>query len=228
MKEIWTNDPLQIQQEFRDLISSGASIFLSKDNLAPQGVYARGLTARNNILLLHLDKDQPFDAPHDQCFFFYRPTEFVTRGFYGKPLEETTSTISLLVPHEILQIQRRRYPRLETPESSTVKITPPAAQNLEKGVVLDVSVGGALLCGPFSSYWAPGIIIEGLDFLLCMKNPRLAPIEVKISRATVIRAIAAEGGEKKLAIQFEPNGKWKDDLENYIDLRIMETRFIAR
>jgi hypothetical protein len=216
-----------IQDELHFLIENQLPVFICREDFPPRLLFPRDLIVRKSSLLLLLSKDIPFAAPQELCFFFYRPTEFVTRGFYGAPLEETPSSIAVLQPHEILQIQRRRYPRLHTPDPSTARFSVAGGTQVEKGGLLDVSVGGALLVGTFSPQVTPNATITNVSLGLHMLNPRLTQIEVHIPLATVVRVIMTDA-LNTVALHFELNGSKRDDIENYIDLRIMETRYTSR
>jgi hypothetical protein len=221
MKEIWAHDQKSIMDEINRLITAKIPIVISRNDFLPKTVFAREILAKKNATVVRLDKQEKFTPPAGPSFFFYRPLEYLTRGFQGTPLHDTEEYLLLLPPHEIFQIQRRKFPRVITPGDSHALFTTLGGAKLLKVSLKDVSLEGAYMQGTLSYGIKPGATIGPISLTLYLQNKFIEAIKIHVPQANVVRLVD-EGTIQKLAINFKVQDKAYFELDNYINLRSME------
>lgn len=227
MQEIWTEESQAIRTELEQLIASQRDLTLFQQGQTPQKLRASAIQGGTDGGLLLLEKLAPFQAPPNVSLILYHPPGLPMRGFPATPLHETATQLSIALPSRIIQIQRRRYPRVNAGPNSTVTFTKQGSQAINNGQIKDVSLEGANLTGPFSEHIRKDDRISPLTLMLRLRFGSYE--EVILVPETMVRRRKELGkGELELGVHFTLAKNDLDRLDTYLTLRTMELEALAQ
>lgn len=118
MRKLWTTDPEKIQQEMEIVIRDKSQFSLFQHGQPTRKLIAHEITEKDGAKHIIFTKLTPFSCSEDICYLVYhRPGEMM-RGFHGPSQRESQQLLAVQFPSEIFQVQRRKFPRIDTPGNS--------------------------------------------------------------------------------------------------------------
>lgn len=227
MQEIWTEDSQAIRTELEQLVASQTELTLFQQGQTPRKLRASALQTRTNGEILLLEKIGSFPAPPNVSLILYHPPGLAMRGFPAAPLLETETQLGIAVPNRIIQIQRRRHPRVNAGPNSTVTFTKLGSQAINNGKIKDVSLEGANLTGSFSQNIQKDDRISPLTLTMRLKFGNYEE-SILIPESVVRRRKDIGKGELELGVHFTLPKNDLDRLDTYLTLRGMELEALAQ
>jgi hypothetical protein len=223
MKEQWSAAPEKIKKELLELIQ----------NETPLTIYYQKAKSPLNSMLLEIKGHQNaayciLERPADckeisEGFLLYKKKQFSARGFIIQIIKITKDTIMIRFPGEIFEIQRRKYPRIDTPKNSRATFIVKGKQTMNACKVIDISKGGTWLSGKISYQLEPGIIIGPLTLNLTLDKYPKEIHEINIPEGKITRVISLHDNEKSFGVCFEILDSERELVKKYIDIRLWES-----
>ena len=227
MREAWAEESATIRTELERLIGNATELALCQKGRTPRKLQVVAIEAGADGELLLLNKIQPFPAPPDAAFLLYHPPGEPMRGFTAQPVLETPTQLGIALPTRIIQIQRRRHPRIGVSSRCQAIFSRRDSQTINNGRLKDISAEGARLVGPFSEHIRVGDVITHLTMILKL---RYGDYEERLTlpEATVKRRRQLDDDETELGIHFLLTQQDCDTLDIYLTLRALELDAIGR
>lgn len=223
MKEVWTNNPEQIQQEIETLITEKTILHLYQPGGPTIKALVRKITENQGGKALLLAKKAALTAPNDSCLALYRLPSSPMHAFKSMPISETADQLDILFPEEIMQIQRRKYPRVTTSSNSSVTFTRMGSQHINRGIVKDVCLAGAKLHGNFSQFIQVNDYLSPVTLTLRLRYGNYEETVV-VPEAMVCRVIDLPDNIKEVGIHFVLREAEAEGLERFIAMRSLEEK----
>lgn len=221
MRTIWSSDSKIILEELSKIKAKGAALTFCLEGQKSRAIFLKTIETRAGKNFLVFEKKESYSVSGQRCLFFYKPTEYQTRGFQGVPEKETERFFSFLVPPEIFEVGKRRFPRVSTPHSSAT-FSQKGKTKLFHCTVLDVSLEGAMFSGNVPQDLKKGDVVGPVTMSLLMKFGS-DETHVQVAEATVMNVISADGiTEKKVGFHFHEDAASQATLSPYIDIRLIE------
>lgn len=221
MKKIWSNNPEEIHQEIERLARQQTPLILSQPDSESQAVTVKAIKKRESHALIILQKLKPFIASQQQGYLFYRPLEIITRLFPLLPVKDSDAYLAAVMPKVIMEIPRRKYPRVDTPYESKAVFTIRDYSKLFQGETKDISQEGSLLRSTFSPTLNNGTILSPVTLSLFVYAAKAPVTEIIVPAAKIVKTFAL-GDKMDIALHFTLSGKELDTLEDYIERRLIE------
>lgn len=227
MQETWTEDGQTIRTELEQLIAAKTVLTLFLQGQTPRKMHAVAIRTRANGDMLLLEKNGSFPAPPNVSLILYHPPGLAMRGFPASPLLETATQLGIALPSRIIQIQRRRHPRVNAGPNSTVTFSKQGSQAINNGQIRDVSLEGANLTGTFSQNIRKDDRINPLTLMLRLRFGDYE--EAILVPEAVVRRRKDLGKETlELGVHFTLAKNDLDRLDTYLTLRTMELEALAQ
>lgn len=223
MKEIWSENPELIQHEIEALIAEKTVLSLYQPGHPPIRALITGIENSEGEKVLLLAKKELLRIPKESCLALYPVPRSPMRAFKCLPLFETQDQLGVPFPANIVQIQRRKHPRVLTSTNSTVVFAKAGSDFHSNGMVKDVCMDGAKLCGEFSEHIHAGDHLGPLTLTLGLALGHHEE-SFTIPKAKLCRAIDREGKNREFGIHFDLDAIDSERLERYITMRILEDR----
>ncbi len=218
MREIWSEDPVEIVSELRKNSDAHVSMTLLGPSTSPALVTLRSVVSGADNFL-EFTKPEGVQLDGDLFVFYRRDDMQLMRGFELGPIRQTNRFFRVSLPEVIFAVQRRKFPRIYAAEGSFLSCAPQDSRRILHAQVIDVSMEGAKIFGDLTGL-RQGAILAPLTLTLCFDDKRSDDVEVNIAEAVVIREIRVK--EKvQLSFHFQPE-KGDDLLKKYIELRLLE------
>jgi hypothetical protein len=176
---------------------------------------------------LLLEKITAFQAPPNVSLILYHPPSLAMRGFPATTVLETATELGVALPSRIIQIQRRRHPRVNAGPNSTVTFTRQGSQAINNGHIKDISLEGANLTGSFSQYIRKDDRISPLTLVLRLRFGNYEE-SILVPEAVVRRRKDLGKDELELGVHFTLAKNDMDRLDTYLTLRAMELEALAQ
>jgi len=228
MKTLLTDDANKIQDELGQLIQAKARLFCVrrvKENLALGQLYALAIThaGSDDLLVLHHPHEPSCASP--TCMFYYHRQGKPLRYFESVRVKKAQRYLGLMMPQEIFNIQRRRFPRVPTAPESAAVFFIKNKQRLSRCTVADVSLGGAKIVGSIPAVVSKGDVVVPLTISLFKRFASHDEIRILVPEATVVWSQVLGGETRSMGIRFSLSGEGRQALSDYIDLRAIEVRY---
>jgi len=136
----------EIVKELQKLCDDREIVTLCLKGQKNRGITLKAIEEKRNYYLLVFQKHDDLEIAKEPCLFFYRPAEYLTRGFQGKPLKDIGKLFSMVAPSEIFEIGMRKFPRVSTPNSSRATFCQRGKTRIFPCNVIDISLEGAMVC----------------------------------------------------------------------------------
>lgn len=215
MKEVWLNNPEQIRREIENLITEKTILSLYQPGGPPVKALVRKSNEDQGEKTLLLAKKVALTAPNESCLALYHVPNSPVRGFRAIPISETVDQLKILFPEELLQIQRRKHPRIMTSSNSSVLFTRMGSQYINRGTVQDISMEGAKLRGNFSQHIRVSDYLSPITFILRLKYGNYEETVV-IPEARVCRVIELPDDMKEVGIHFVLSDAEAQGIERFV------------
>lgn len=227
MQEIWTEDRQTIRAELEQLIADQTELTLFQQGQTPRKLRAIAIQTRSTGDILLLEKSGSFPAPPNASLILYHPPGLAMRGFPAVPALETATELGIALPNRIIQIQRRRHPRVNAGPNSTVTFSKQGSQAINNGRIKDVSLEGANLTGTFSQNIRKDDRISPLTLSLRLRFGNYEE-SILVAEAVVRRRKDIGKEELELGVHFTLAKSDLDRLDTYLTLRSMELEALAQ
>lgn len=221
MKEIWSENPALIEEEIKALIQEKTLVSLYQPGHPPVRSLVREIVNSAGDKRLILAKKEPLATREESCLALYHVPKAPMRAFKSDPISESSDQLEIQFPTEIVQIQRRRHPRLVTSTNSVVIFARKGSQVLHRGTVKDVCMAGAKLFGEFPGHLHAGDSLGPITMTLRLTYSDYEE-NFTIPEAKICRVIDLEKDNKEFGIHFELNGRDCEPLERFITMRTLE------
>lgn len=213
MKELWSNNPEKILEEINLLIKKNTSLSLVQKGHKPAIITAEEVTEKNILLA----KRQAFQVINDTHLVLYQLEEQLMHGFMITPISQTETHIKTRIPDEIVQFQRRKFPRLTTSEKSTATFTRQGSQLLYNSIIKDICLEGAKIEGAFADKIKKGDILSPLTLTLRLSHGDFEE-KIIIPQAEVKWIFETEEDNKSIGVHFNLAEDEKTEIELFISL----------
>jgi hypothetical protein len=223
MKEIWSKNPELIQHEIEALIAEKTVLSLYQPGHPPVRALISGIEDSQGEKVLLLAKKELLRIPKESCLALYPVPRSPMRAFKCLPLFETQDQLGVPFPADIVQIQRRKHPRIVTSTHSTVVFAKEGTQALHNGIVKDVCMDGARLSGDFPEHIHAGDHLGPLSMTLRLTLGNHEE-NFTIPKARLCRAVDLKDNIREFGIHFDLDATGSERLERYITMRILEDR----
>ncbi|MDH4321728.1 MAG: PilZ domain-containing protein [Desulfobulbaceae bacterium] len=222
MRKLWTTDPDTIQQEMEIVTKDKAPFSLFQSGQPTRKLTALEISEKDGVKHIIFTKLTPFTVSEDICYLIYhRPGEMM-RGFHGPSQRESQQLLAVPFPTEIFQVQRRKFPRIDTPGNSQASIALDYAQLPNVASVVDICLEGAKMIGKLSPRIRKNDVIGPITFTLYMRVATMAIDSFTVPNATVTRVRELDEIKREIGIHFKISGEARATLEHYIKLRTIE------
>jgi len=219
MRELLTDNPEKIYNELVSLIANKTKVTLYQKNAKPHVIHPKSVEVNQNALIFY--KSEPFSAAPGGCFLFYQPKQQPVHVFQASILDNGEKLITTDFPKGIYQVQRRKHPRIKSPDSQATLVFKDK-QKLYYATVLDVGQEGGKIAGQFSLTTKRGDKIVVLDLTLRMKNKLLDETKVHVTEAVVAWFVDKGKGCHEIGIHFKLSVEELENMEQYITMRLIE------
>ena len=223
MKESWTRDPQQIQEELASLVKSSI----------PLKVFYRKNTAPVDTVLQHVCDYEGEDyvvlkrpagwQDSKKNYVLYKIGGQPTRGFAVIIHSKSENQLAAPIPKEIFQINQRRHTRIDVPDSSKAILHFDDPQKKHTCLVKDLSLSGVSLEECPTAGIKEGDEVGSVKLELAMSDYESEMYDITIPAATVARLEKNGGSETLLGLSFSLDGDTQEQLHKYLDLRIWES-----
>ena len=223
MRQLWLNTPETIAREMSQAVKDGLQFNLLQNKQPPHLMRTRELAGRGSQKQLILAKTSPFTTDGEICRLVYQRPGRMTCECTCTALAESGQTLTVSLPAEIFEIQRRKYPRVATPTPSRVDISMDS-QKTDTVTVADISMEGARLIvnGSLPPHLHQGNVIGPLTFTLHMRLATMSIDALTVARAQVVRTRDLAPGSLEIGLHFKISGEARNALEHYVQLRTIE------
>lgn len=219
MKEIWSQDTQEIIKEIVTLSEKKLPLTFIQKGQAPKTVYATGIETKNNRhKVVVFAKKEPFTSLEESRLIFYHPKRQPMRGFEIEPVHESENNIETKIPQEIVQIQRRKHPRVVKTGNSTAAFTHKGDTNMYTVTVKDICLEGARLGGAFTENIGNGDILEHVSLDLHLAQGEEYQEKIVIPEAKVQWVNDLTEGQRVMGIHFKLADAELARLDNYITM----------
>ncbi|MEW6501581.1 MAG: PilZ domain-containing protein [Thermodesulfobacteriota bacterium] len=226
MQEIWSEESQAIRAELDELIAGRTELTLFQQGQTPQKLRAKAIEQGSGGEVLLLEKIVPFQAPPNISLVLYHPPGQLMRGFPAVTVTESDGELGIALPGRIIQIQRRRHPRINAGPNSTVTFTKLGSQAINNGHIKDVSLEGVNLTGPFSEHIRKDDRLSPLTLTMRLKFGNYEE-SILIADSVVRRRKELGKGQLELGVHFTLAKNDLDRLDTYLTLRTMELEALA-
>lgn len=224
MREFLTDDNQKILDTVSTLIKESTPLKLYQKGISPVTIYLREIIEKKSKKMLLMYKPEKEVIAQDTCFITYQPKGQPLNGFQGVPLINSKQHVVIMLPNELYRVQRRKFPRVETPGNSRATFIIKNKNRLQNCQIRDFSVRGAKLIGEIIGDIKKGDIIEPLTLSLYTKYSKNEE-KVNLPEALVARVRKKANNMKEIGISFKVPDKdldLMDILEVYVQMRKIE------
>lgn len=225
MKKTLFSHQREILKELQTIVDDQLllSIYLKGGLTHVSGV--KEICKRTEGHFLVVNKPTDWKSGSKILFMLYRPQGSLFRGFRFVLAAETESLLVAKVPDEIFIIQRRRFPRLQVPDTSKATFFLGKNNRVNVSEVGDISIDGARLVGVFVYDLRIGDVIGPITFSLAIKYTDVLT-EVTVPEAKVVRIMPniADAAKNDIGISFELAPDQHDQLSSYLKLLLVTLR----
>jgi len=221
MQELFSDNPEEILQELNDLAREATPLTLYQKGSKPRLLTVSSVEEKEGAMLLILEKLEPFKAPEHPSILLYHPQGKPVRGFSITPILETAKQVGAIPPSKIFVVQRRRHPRYRTTRS-TATFTRLGGSSVNSGEVVDISLEGANLSGPFSGHIRKGETLGRITFTLRLPLGDYEE-QLTVDRATVRYCHDPNETLRRLGVHFQLTDTEKAKLETFLALLELAT-----
>lgn len=227
MQRTWTEDQQTIRSELEGLIAAQTELTLFQQGQTPRKLCPMAIESGSDGDWLSLKKLAAFQTPSGNSLILYHPPSSAMRGFPATPVLETTTELGITLPSRIIQIQRRRHPRITVGPDSTATFSKLGSQAIYNGQIRDVSIEGARLTGTFTQTLRKEDRLTPLTLVLRL---RFGDYEesILIPEATVRRRKDLDKKQLELGVHFTLAKNDLDRLDTYLTLRTIELEALAQ
>lgn len=223
MKQLWIDDQKLIGAEIERLIQQKIPLFcLRPDRKETAKLLISGTTCQKNQTMLVLNHPHQPTCNKPTCLFYYHFANEPLRLFECHRVKKIDKYLGLILPKEIFEIQRRRYPRVPTPNNSMATFSFERKQRVYHATVEDVSAGGARLQTKIQDIIRKGTVITPLSLNLFQRFRIGEETRVIIPEATVKWSVVEGEFTSKMGLHFSLQGSSHETITNYVDLRSLE------
>ncbi len=223
MKESWTRDPQQIQEELASLAKSNV----------PLKVFFRKNTAPVETVLQHVCDYEGEDyvvlkrpagwQDSKKNYVLYKISGQPTRGFAMIIHSKSENQLAAPIPKEIFQINQRRHTRIDVPDTSKAVLHYKDAQKEHSCLIKNLSLSGVSLSECPTAGIKEGDEVGPVKMELAMSEYESEMCDIVIPAATVARVEKNDGSETLLGLSYSLDGDTQEALHKYLDLRIWES-----
>ncbi len=222
MKNVYSNNSGEIENELNFLIQNGISLvlLLKHSGIAKKSI-AKGITKCNGEKLLAIICPDECDPKRDFLCYYHLPGQPL-RGFECTTRKKVKNYLGIVVPEEIFGIQRRKYPRVETVNNSTATFFLENKRRILQGIVKDTCIRGAKIKGEFPFRIKKGDLLTPLTLSLFEKLHNQQETAVHIPEASVAWSKGDENMTCEIGVQFVLSERDMGFLKQYMDVRTVE------
>jgi hypothetical protein len=228
MKDLWTEDAETIQKEMDSLVENKIQLICGRrgsENITKLPAVGKTVTKNGSVLVL-LHPHEP-TCSSETCTFYYNSKGNPLRVFECKRVKKAENFVGFEYPKQIFNIHRRKFERVETPNTSVVTFSFHNKQRIHNGTVGDISLEGAKLLVDLPGEIAKGAILCHVTMTICYRISNVQTV-LLIPEAQVIWSKCTNEVTHTIGIKFTLSEKDQDALSNYIDLRLIEASYKAR
>jgi hypothetical protein len=227
MQDIWTEEKQTIRAELEGLIAAKTELTLFQQGHTPRKLQPIAIHNRAKGDILLLEKRGAFPAPPNTSLALYHPPGAPMRGFPAAPVLETATQFGIALPNRIIQIQRRRHPRVNAGPNSKVTFSKQGSQAINNGHIKDISLEGANLTGTFSQHIRQDDRLSPLTLTLRLRFGNYEEV-ILIPEAAIRRRKDLGKEELELGVHFTLAKNDLNRLDTYLTLRTMELEALAQ
>lgn len=226
MKEIWISALNTIIEELQILISEKKSLTLYMKGGRKEKIFLKKIWEKDDARFLIFQKEIPFKITGPDDFFIaYKHENTPLYGFQCVIHNDHDSIFATHLPKEIFQLQRRRHPRIRTPQRSNASILFKHKSRVFRANVIDICQEGSRLSGEFNTFIKTRDQITPLGLSLFLLHAKTESALIHIPEADVIRVSHNRDQSKDIAVQFKLNGLPLKSLQEFISQRLMEEAY---
>lgn len=226
MKEKWSSHTEQIIHELISVIANKLNIFLYTDE-EPSGLIttATHVCSYDGEDYLFLKSDGGLKTGQRGFLVYKQPGGELSRGFTLEIKKSTKKMVAISLPKEIFQIQRRKHPRIKTPQGSVVNFYIKDEHILNTLKVMDITMSSARLTGGLTNRLSEETKLEKLSFELRRKLYRNDTYSIHLHSAEVqkLRMSRQTLGEVEVVVCLEPYPVEEEQLSLYIESMVWES-----
>ena len=224
MKQVWTEEKSKIYSEITDIVSGKIGLYCVRGNVRrKKRLRVSGTTDladTGKLLILHHPHDPT--CSKESCHFYYHKAGAPLRCFECVRTKRAADYMGYQYPSVIFDIQRRRFPRVETPNDSSATFSFQRKQRIYSAQVLDISLQGIRLAVDYPGEVNAGDILNPISLTLFKRFDTNEEIIIQLEQAEVKRSMGDGEHTNELGLEFKVSGKEEDVLASYIDIRQIE------
>lgn len=226
MKKTWSTDPMQIIHELISVIELSLPLSIYSSQGAPtittQILSVCGYNKTDYIVLYK--PDNWWWAASHESYVLYKKEGVPARGFMLTLTKESEKTMAAVLPEEIFQIQRRRYPRIPAHTDSQATFLVKHKTQLSTCRVVDISLGGARLVGQPVYELKRGDELCPFTMILTLETDPSGIRDITIPSATVAWVQRISEVKVEVGVSFQLPAAKREQMNKYLDLRSWESR----
>jgi len=223
MKQLWTEDAEMIRQEMDLIVQEKIRLFCIRRSVQNmKKLIAHGITQTEAGPLLILDHPHEPTCSQSTCNYYYHRKGQPLRCFECVKGKRVETYLGMTFPTRIFDIQRRRHPRVDTPDTSSATFSFQNKQRVHYGKVLNVSLAGARLAGDIPTIVKKGEIITPLVLTLHQQLYVGEETRIHIPEATIKRVLADDERTMELGVHFSLPTDEHQTMADYIEMRNIE------
>ncbi|MEN8257785.1 MAG: hypothetical protein ABFS09_07985 [Thermodesulfobacteriota bacterium] len=138
MKRHWSKNKDEIVEEIEKLGQDEISLILARSGDPACAISIRRLFEEACDFFVEFDKPPTLqlDEGEPYCVFYQRNEQSLMRGFSLQAVRQSERFARASLPEEIFEVQRRRHPRVYTPQHSSLTCVPKNSQRLFTAQIL--------------------------------------------------------------------------------------------
>ncbi len=222
MKKLWSKNTQEITDEIQALINNKSQIIFVNHSGTPKKARAKGMARTKSSNLLVIDYPVQIEDLSKKCLCYYHKKGCPIMGFYCTPAQQTDEYLGVNLPNQIFEIQRRKFPRVTTPNQSVASFSLMNRNRVIHGKVENVSMNGAKIYGDFPTIINKNNTVIPISLSLFQRFKHHQETPIHIPEALVARAEDNKGRTNGFGIIFDLPGNIQPVMEEYVDFRSME------
>jgi len=223
--DIWTEDAETIQQEMATLVDNKTELMCGRRNsetITKLPMIGKTLT-KNGPIFIVLHPHEP-SCSTDTCTFYYHTKGNPLRAFDCKRVKKAENFVGFEYPKRIINIHRRKYERVNTPNNSIATFSVLNKQRIHHATVGDISLEGAMLLVDIPGPMEKGAILCHVTLTICFRISKVQTVII-IPEAELAWSKFDNEVTNTIGIKFSLSEKYYDALSKYIDLRSIEESY---
>jgi hypothetical protein len=215
-------DTTEIIAEMKSLADQELGLVLARPGEASSTITVHQVLGVAGSVLVEVSKppELVLDEVEPYYVFYQGQEQGLMRGFFLHFVRQSERFARAELPGEIFEIQRRKFPRVFTPQQSLLTCVLKNSRRLVTAQVLDVSLEGARIFGDLEGL-GRGSVLSPLTLTLYFRARRRAPTVINIAEAVVVREVRIKE-KAEVCFHFDKSDSDYQVLAEYIDLRSQE------